>query len=232
MSRKNELKFIFIISFLLIFITGCSIQKKNSLGIEEKINEEINYIEDKIFTIVNKYIKGEYIDDSEKIKWEDINFELQSLNSVLDTIMIDLSEIEISSEDLINFRNEINNLLISVSNEDEYNLLQKCSYLYSLLPNLMEKYSQDKNEIESRKLKSLVLSGLVQSNFLEWDNAKNTANLAETKYKEMMDNVDYMKEYSYNLNNIYILVGEFKNAVNLEEVELVKQKYINFIEKY
>ena len=41
-----------------------------------------------------------------------------------------------------------------------------------------------------------------------------------------------MKEYSYNLNKTYILIGEFKNAIDLEEVELTKQKYINFIDKF
>ena len=47
----------------------------------------------------------------------------------------------------------------------------------------------------------------------------------------MADNLDYMKEYSYNLNKTYVLVEEFKNAVDAEQAELSKTKYINFIEK-
>ena len=47
----------------------------------------------------------------------------------------------------------------------------------------------------------------------------------------MSDNLEYMKEYSYSLNKIYILVEEFKNAVDLEQADLAKIKYINFIEK-
>ena len=54
---------------------------------------------------------------------------------------------------------------------------------------------------------------------------------ADNKYKEMTDDVDYMKEYSYNLNKVYILLGELKNVINTEELELTKMKYINFIEK-
>ena len=80
-------------------------------------------------------------------------------------------------------------------------------------------------------LKSLVLKSYVNSHFLEWDGAKANANFAENKYKEMADNLDYMKEYSYNLNKTYVLVEEFKNAVDAEQAELSKTKYINFIEK-
>lgn len=232
MNKKENFKFIFLISFLILFLTGCSLQEENQKTIQDKTNEEISYIEDEIFTIVNKYIRGEYNDDTGGIKWDDVNKEVQNLNSVLDTIMLDLSELEITNNELVNLRNEVNNLSISVTNKDDYNLLQKSSYIYSLLPTYMEKYSQDKNKIDNMKLKSLVLSALVQANFLEWDTAKNTALLVENKYKEMMDNVDYMKEYSYNLNKTYILIGEFKNAIDLEEVELTKQKYINFIDKF
>ena len=232
MNKKENFKFIFLISFLILFLTGCSLQEENQKTIQDKTNEEISYIEDEIFTIVTKYIKGEYNDDTGGIKWDDVNKEVQNLNSVLDTIMLDLSELEITNDELVNLRNEVNNLSISVTNKDDYNLLQKSSYIYSLLPTYMEKYSQDKNKIDNMKLKSLVLSALVQANFLEWDTAKKTALLVENKYKEMMDNVDYMKEYSYNLNKTYILIGEFKNAIDLEEVELTKQKYINFIDKF
>ena len=80
-------------------------------------------------------------------------------------------------------------------------------------------------------LKSLILSSYINSYFLNWQEAKTKASSAETKYKEMSDNLEYMKEYSYSLNKIYILVEEFKNAIDLEEADLAKIKYINFIEK-
>ena len=50
------------------------------------------------------------------------------------------------------------------------------------------------------------------------------------KYNEMINNVDYLQNSSYNLNRIYILLEEYKNGIELEELELVKNKYIEFIE--
>ena len=73
MNKKENFKFIFLISFLIFFLTGCSLQEENPKTIQDKTNEEISYIEDEIFTIVNKYIKGEYNDDTGGIKWDDVN---------------------------------------------------------------------------------------------------------------------------------------------------------------
>lgn len=228
--RKNFLiKYILIILVLLFTLTGCSVD--NEKTIQDKVNEEINFLENKTFTITNKYAKGEYLEDS-KLNWKDISKAVEEINISIDTIIQDLSELDISNEDILALRNEVNSLIISAGNEDEYNLLQRISYLYSLLPNYLEKYSDNKNKIDVMKLKGLVLSSFVQANFLEWDTAKSTVVLAEAKYNEMMNNVDYMKEYSNNLNKIYVLLEELKNAIELEEVELTKVKFVNFIEKY
>lgn len=223
-------KYFSLIILCTIVLTGCTIKNDEEKNIKDKTNEEIDYLQNEIFTVVNKYIKGEYT-ENDKINWKDMNKDVQTINSSLDTIMLDLSEVNIQNDELINFRNQVNDVSIAITNEDENNFMQKVSYLYSLLPNYLEKYSEEKNKVNIMKLKSLVLSSLSYANSLQWDEAKSTVGLAESKYKEMMDDVDYMKEYSYNLNKVYILLGEFKNAVEIEELDLCKQKYINFIEK-
>ena len=90
---------------------------------------------------------------------------------------------------------------------------------------------ENKNELKQLELKTQIVSSYVYANLLNWELASETINQAEIKYKEMMDDVDYMKEYSYNLNKVFVLLSELKNAINLQEVELVKLKYVNFIEK-
>lgn len=90
---------------------------------------------------------------------------------------------------------------------------------------------ENKNEVKQLELKTQIVSSYVYANLLNWELASETIGLAEIKYKEMMDDVDYMKEYAYNLNKVFVLLSELKNAINLQEVELVKLKYVNFIEK-
>ena len=227
---RNFLVYTIILVVTLGCLTGCSMKKDEPKSIENKTDEEISFVEDNILNIINRYAKKEYIKD-DQIDWKSIQDDTEKLNNSLDTIVLDLSETKISNDDLVNFRNELNNVNIAISGKNENELMQRCSYLYSLLPTYLEKYSSNKNEINNMKLKSLVLSSFLQANFLDWQNAKTTIGLAETKYKEMMNDVDYMKEYSYNLNKTYVLLEELKNAINIDQADLSRLKYINFIEK-
>lgn len=231
MVRKYIFYFIVLIIMLFLF-TGCSgIEGESKKAtVEEKASSEIEYLQDEIFTLINKYSKGEYLED-DVINWKNVNKDAQKIGKVLDTLMLDFGEAKISNDDLNKFRTEINNLLIASGGENEQALFTSVGNLYSLLPDYFGKFSNDNNKKDIMTLKSLVLNSYINSYFLNWQDAKTNAQSAETKYKEMSDNLEYMKEYSYSLNKIYILVEEFKNAVDLEQADLAKIKYINFIEK-
>lgn len=232
MVKKFDIKFALGIFLILVMIsfTGCQIKDEENLSIESKITEEIDYIENKMLVFLNMYAKNEY-GDKDDLNWDLIKENAIELNGVLDTIILDMSEVEISNEDIINFKNTINRLSIAASNEDIEAVLEEYRSLYSLLPIYAQKSYENKNKLNLLELKSLVVSSYVYANNLDWDNAKKTIGDAETKYKTMMDDVDYMKEYSYNLNKVYVLLSELKNALDIEEVELIKVKYVNFIEK-
>lgn len=247
MERKYILNFLilFMILFLFTGCTGIESETENA-SIEDKTVSEIEYLEDEIFTIVNKYTKNEYMstntsndessEDDESnapnIDWAKVSEDCGQIGKVLDTVMLDFGEAKVPNEELIGFRTEINNLLVASSNEDENTLLKSASNLYGLLPEYYGRFSENKNEKEVMALKSLVLQSYTSAFFSEWEDAKAAATLAEIKYKEMSDNLEYMKEHSYDLNKVYILVEEYKNAVDLEQVDLAKVKYINFIEKF
>lgn len=229
---KNIKNFLFCIVLIisLLFFTGCSINNDEAKSIDDKLKEEIGYVEDEILTLVNRYAKKEYLIDN-NLNWDDISKDCDKINSSMDTIVLDLSETKLNNDEIVAFSNEINNLNIAISNKDEAAFIQSCNYLYSLIPGYFEKISDNKNKADLMKLKSMIVSSFVQSNSSDWEGAKTSIGLAETKYKEMMDNIDYMQEYSYNLNKVYILIEELKNAINLEEKDLSRIKYINFIEK-
>ena len=226
---KRFYKF-FILILILFVLTGCELNKEHDNTIEEKIKEEISYIEDKILTFFSMYAKDEY-GEIEDLNWDLIEENVVELNGVLDTVILDMSEVDISNENIINFKDGVNRLSIAASNKDINVIFEEYRALYALLPIYAEKSYTSKNEVKQLELKSLVISSYVYANLLDWENAKNSINSAETKYREMMDDVDYMKEYSYNLNKVFVLISEMRNAIEMEEVELAKIKYVNFIEK-
>lgn len=214
----------------MIFLSGCEINVDENLSVEDKITEEIEYIENKILTFYSMYAKGEY-GVLEEINWDLIEENVIDLNGVLDTIILDMAEVEISNEDIIVFKDGVNRLSIATSNRNINAVLEEYNILYSILPKYAQNAFKNKNDVKRLELKSQIVSSFVYANLFDWESASTGINLADAKYKEMMDDVDYMKEYSYNLNKIFILLSEIKNAIGLQELELVKIKYVNFIEK-
>ena len=222
---------IIILFFVMIFLSGCEINVDENLSVEDKITEEIEYIENKILTFYSMYAKGEY-GVLEEINWDLIEENVIDLNGVLDTIILDMAEVEISNEDIIVFKDGVNRLSIATSNRNINAVLEEYNILYSILPKYAQNAFKNKNDVKRLELKSQIVSSFVYANLFDWESASTGINLADAKYKEMMDDVDYMKEYSYNLNKIFILLSEIKNAISLQELELVKIKYVNFIEKF
>lgn len=227
---KKSIKSIFFISLLMIFLTGCTISEKENVSIEEKIKQEIEYIEDSIFNITNKYAKGEYIKDN-SIDWNAIFDDEERINNVLETIVLDLTEIDISNDEILKFSNEINNLLAATTAESEDELLARLNNLYALIPNYMRKVGASKSTIEDKELKSIILASYSLANAENWTEARAMIQSAVDKYNTMMDDVEYMQENAYKLNKTYILLGEVKNAIDSENMKIVNLKFVNFIEK-
>ena len=229
---KKIIRNILFLILGLIVLTGCSMSSEKDEGqkMNEKATAELQFIEDAIFNITNKYAKGEYIKD-DGLDWNRILDDEKKINEVLETIILDLSEVNIRQENLVLLSSELNNLLIVTIEENEAELLPRVQNVYALVPQYLNEFSEDKNTIKDKELKSIVLSSLAFANIGEWEQAKTTMQSAIDKYNEMMNDVDYMQERSYSLNRVYVLLEEVKNAMDVENLELLKLKFVNFIEK-
>lgn len=190
--------------------------------------------------IINKYAKGEYSKEETvqngtetvtTIDWDSMLKDEKDLLESLDTVILDLSELDIKNEDVIKLSSEINNLIILTTEENISGVLYKIRDIYSLIPEYMKTFENDTDLINKKNIKRLVIScySLVVDG--KWEEAKAEALNLETKYKEMMNDLKYAENNSYNLNNIYVLVEEFKNSIGLENIELISLKYITLIEK-
>ena len=228
MNKTIEL--ICILSFVLIILTGCTGEiKKSELSLEYKIQEEIEYIEYLIFKISNKYAKGEYLKD-DSLDWDEILKDERKINDSLDTIVLDLSEKNVENEEILKFSNQLNNLIIVSTNKNEESLLTELANLYYLLPGYFSKINDNHNEREEKEVKSLALRCFANANIDNWDEATNLVNQALEKYLSLMNNVDYIENNSYKMNKIYVLIGELKNAVDIKNIDLVKLKFVTYIE--
>ncbi len=139
MKKINRyLCLIIIYLFGILFLCGCDINSEETSSIEDKISEEINYIEDKILTFYSMYAKEEY-GEFDNLNWDLIEENVIDLNGVLDTVILDMSEVEISNEDIIVFKDGVNRLSIATSNKDINTVLEEYRLLYSVLPSYARK---------------------------------------------------------------------------------------------
>ena len=213
---------------LLLTLTGC--RAEESKTINDKLDLELNYVEDLIFKIANKHAKGEYLKD-DKINWEDIKSDILKINDSWSTLVLDLTEVNVSNENIISFSNDLNDLMISVSDEDEITMLDKINKMYSELIIYKQSYSDYNNEIEKKKIKNGMLSVYVFANKNDYEGAKKEiANLIE-KYKSLMDDTNYAEENKYHLNKIYVLLEEYNNAIQTQNFDLIRMKYISAVEE-
>lgn len=221
-----------IIICMLMSLVGCSKnENKDDEKSKSKTEAEINYVEDSVLKILNKYAKGEYIKEDNSIDWKTIQGDEKNLLNSLDTIVLDLSELNVKNEDIVKLSDEINNLIVVTSEENEVLMVSKLKDIYSLIPSILQTFEKDQNVINKKKIRELILSCYSLANEDKWDECKTEITNLENKYKEMMNDLNYAENNSYNLNNVYVLIEEFKNSIELENKELINLKYVNLIEK-
>ncbi len=154
---------------LLFCLTGCG--KQEEKNIHDKLDAELEYVDDLIFKIANKHAKGEYVEE-EKFQWDYVKGDIQKINSLWNTLILDLTEINVSNEEIIGFSTDLNDLLISISKESEVTMLDKLSSLYARVISFKQAYSQNKNKIQKNKIKSETLAVYCAVNKDDYEAAK------------------------------------------------------------
>ncbi len=225
--RKVVFKSVCVGALLLILLTGCG--KQEEKNINDKLDAELEYVEDLIFKIANKHAKGEYIED-EEFKWDYLKGDMQKINDSWNTLILDLTEVNVQNQVIIGYSTDLNDLLIAVSKENESAMLDKLNDMYAKVILFKEAYSQEKNRIEKNKIKSDVLGVYCLVNKNDYPAAKTKATTTVENYKSLMNDIQYAEENAYNLNKIYVLLEEFSNAIQTENFDLVRMKYIVTVE--
>ena len=172
-----------------------------------------------------KFQKNEYITDGTQ-DWSKILEDSEKINEELDNLMIDLSNFDFTNDEISDLSKYTNNILIAINKQNETDLMKELNNLYQTIPKYLRKYESNKSEINKKELKAIILNSFNFAYDGDWASAKNEALNAENKYNEMMQDSSYIEANSYNINKLYILIQEYKVAINSEIFELSKLKFI------
>lgn len=246
---------IFLFGIGVICLTGCSNSEKDNL--DDKILSELNYLETNIFDIAYKFASGEYekkilndsvlnnirnsaeneiIIDSSVLEMKVIDFDkvgedVKKINDSLDVLLIDLTENNTNNDLIVALTQDVNNLIINVSQNNINVVLRDTNEIEKNIINNIDRLSIKESEKKMKKVKADVLNIFVNCMIFEdkTSNRELIDNLI-TEYQENLNDKEFVNDNQYIANNIYVLLQELKTAIDLQNSELIKVKYLNLIE--
>lgn len=162
------------------------------------------------------------------VDWNEIKNEVETLYAIVPTMTLDLYNMNINQEDILNFNKELDDLTISIKNEDKNNTLIKLANLYRYLPAYASNFSDNLSYISLLETKSNIFKAYVFVNIENWEEAGIYTNKAIESYSRTLSNIE---KSNYNTSKTYIILNEIQNAVKIKDKDVFLIKYIGFIEE-
>lgn len=164
------------------------------------------------------------------INWENLKLEIENLNNTWPSIIVDLYKANVDNKKLTEFSDLINTCIGNIKNENRTETLNSLAKLYEYIPVFLEKIASDNKQIELAKTKVEVIKAYVNIDFANWEELKTSLDRAISNFEPIVNNTSEA-EKEYNIRKAYVLLQEFKNAVDTNDKDLLFMKYKNLMEE-
>lgn len=164
------------------------------------------------------------------INWENLKLEIENLNNTWPSIIVDLYKANVDNKKLTEFSDLINTCIGNIKNENRTETLNSLAKLYEYIPVFLEKIASDNQQIELAKTKVEVIKAYVNIDFANWEELKTSLDRAISNFEPIVNNTNEA-EKEYNIRKAYVLLQEFKNAVDTNDKDLLFMKYKNLMEE-
>lgn len=164
------------------------------------------------------------------INWKNLKLEIENLNNTWPSIIVDLYKANVDNKKLTEFSDLINTCIGNIKNKNRTETLNSLAKLYEYIPVFLEKIASDNKQIELAKTKVEVIKAYVNIDFENWDGFKSNLDSAISNFEPIVNNTNEA-EKEYNIRKAYVLLQEFKNAVDTNDKDLLFMKYKNLMEE-
>ena len=181
-------------------------------------NEEYNLEQSGILT-----------NNNNNIDWKSIKLEVESLYSEVATITLDLYSLGINREEVLGFNQELDDLTISVKEENKENTLSNLSKLYDYIPKYLKSVTNDEIFIGKIDTKNNLFKAYSILDSKNWQEIGNNVTNTINSFSNNLLNKQTDKQYI--INKIYIMLNELQSAVNKQDDSIFLIKYKNILEE-
>ncbi len=199
--------------------------KNNQQGASN--NEQSNVEDNEEYTLKEDGI----LNNNGQIDWDDIKKEVENLYSQIPTITLDLYSLDVAKEDVLGFNQEIDNLTISVQEENKENTLSNLSKIYEFIPRFLEKITDNMTYKAVINTKNELFKAYSKLDSGNWDEISNDVTNTINIYSNNLINTNTDENKQYSINKIYIMLNELQNAVKLQDRAIFLIKYENVLEE-
>ncbi len=195
----------------------------NSNSISSKTEEQVKYEIQKNDILLTNL---------SNIDWEYIKANTESIYNLWVNLIVDLHELDVNNQDILNFSNTLDQVTLSVKEENKYASVTNLVSLYSYLPTYVNQFLNNENEKNLFLTKNCVLNTYALIEQQNWDEMKKQTASAIEYFSNIMNNIENNERQNRNkITKIYVLLNELYSSIDLQDKELYYIKYRNTMEE-
>ena len=164
------------------------------------------------------------------IDWTTIKNEIETINEAWGIVILDLSSLNVDNNDILAFSATIDDCILSIKNEDKASSLTNIAKLYSYIPKYESGISAQNSTQNIKQVKSYVINAYSLAEQDDWAGMESNMAEAEKTYRNITNDIDYIKDKEYKVNKTYVLIKELQNSLSYKDKKIFYVKYKNLIE--
>lgn len=171
------------------------------------------------------------LNQSDEINWDEVKNEVENLYASIPTITMDLYKINLNQDDILAFNKEFDNLVLVIKDENKEETLKQLSKLYEYIPKFVSNAVNEELYTRILETKSNIFKAYSKLESENWNEMSNDIANGINVYSQLLTSTNIDSSKQYNINRMYIMLNELKNAVPLEDKSIFLIKYKNVIEE-
>lgn len=168
--------------------------------------------------------------DENNIDWKTIKSEIEIINETWAVVILDLSSFNINNEDILNFSSTLDDSILSIKDENKQSALTNLAKLYSVIPSIEKGIGTFSSRQNIKQVKSYIINAYSLVEQDDWAAIETNMSEAERVFRNITNDMEYIKEKEYKVNRSYVLIKELQNSLSYRDKKLFFVKYKNLME--
>lgn len=165
------------------------------------------------------------------IDWNSCKNEAELMYTSISTITLDLYRLHVSQEDILNFNKELDNLTVSLEEENKQLVLDNLVKIYEYIPKFAQAVVDDPLYKTVVETKLNVFKGYAKLDSGDWAGMNTNLVDAINIYATLLTNTQIDASKQTSINKGYVMLNELKNAVDTQNSSVFLIKYKNLLEE-